>query len=266
VGADAELLAVGACTFGIPATHGVGLAPAISGWEELALAQEIATAFEGAAVRVATDVKAAAAAEAAAGALQGHDPSIYVNLGTGLAVAIVSGGRVLAGADGAAGEIGYNLLDPADVGRVEHPVLENVVSGIALGSAARRETGAELTAADVFSGEAADARLGSLVSQFVQQLAFHLVNLTVAINPSRIAFGGGLARSWDRLAVPLRRALDAAVPFPPELVLGAYPFDAALVGAVSLAIEAAADGSSVPRHGTVHTSARSHGGRERNRA
>lgn len=51
---------------------------------------------------------------------------------------------------------------------------------------------------------------------------------------------GGMARSWPRLEAPLRRALDANVPYPPELVLGVYPFDAALVGAVALGVEAAA--------------------------
>ena len=60
-------------------------------------------------VTMATDVKAAALAEARWGALAGVDPGVYLNLGTGLAAAIVAGGRVLAGANGAAGEIGYNL-------------------------------------------------------------------------------------------------------------------------------------------------------------
>src|SRR5579862_2235298 len=76
--------AVGACTFGIPAAHGVILAPAIDGWEQLALGSELVNAFACKAVLLATDVKAAAAVEVRGGALAGHDPAIYVNLGTGL--------------------------------------------------------------------------------------------------------------------------------------------------------------------------------------
>jgi glucokinase len=232
-----ELAAVGACTFGIPAASGVGLAPAIPGWEELALGHELEVMFDCAVVRLATDVKAAAAAEVASGALTGHDPAIYVNLGTGLAVAIVFDGKIVSGANGAAGEIGYNLrqLSDVDLERSEQVVLEEVVSGMGLSVSGRRRTGREMTAADVFAGAASDRRLSEVTDQFIRELSFHLVNLAVALDPARIAVGGGMVRAWEVLEPPLRRALDNAVPFPPELVIGAYPFDAALVGALNLA-------------------------------
>ena len=81
---------------------------------------------------MATDVKAAALAEARWGALAGADPGVYLNLGTGLAAAIVIGGVVLSGANGAAGEIGYNLRQLADVGDAGYLTLEEAVSGRAL--------------------------------------------------------------------------------------------------------------------------------------
>ena len=224
--------AVGACTFGIPAHHGVGLAPAIDGWEGLALGRELARAFDCKAVRLATDVKAAAAAEARAGSLVGHDPAIYVNLGTGLAVAIVAGGRVLQGANGAAGEIGYNLTRAGD------GVLEQLASGIGLAAEVERRTGLALSAADVFDRAPADPRLARLLDELVAELAYHVVNLAIAVDPARIAVGGGLVRSWERFGPALRAALDECVPFPPELVVAAFPYDAPLVGALSLAIEA----------------------------
>ncbi len=228
----AEPVVVCACTFGIPGADGVELAPAIDGWEELAIGRELEDAFPDAVVRLATDVKAAAEAEVRFGALAGYDPAIYLNLGTGLAVGLVCGGRVIAGANGAAGEIGYSLRS---VGRDEQ--LEDVVSGTALAKA----TSGELSAEDVFARSITDIRLARLVSRFVEELSFHLVNLTVALDPARIAVGGGMTRSWDRLEGPLRRSLEAAVPFPPELVLGDFPFDAALVGALALAVDAAGE-------------------------
>ena len=237
--AGRPLAAVGVSTFGIPEKHSVGLAPAIPGWEGLALGSEISAALGCDVIRLATDVKAAATAEVSSGALAGHDPALYLNLGTGLAVAIVCDGRVVTGANGAAGEIGYSLLRQAEVGHEEHLVLEEVVSGIAIAAAVRERTGQDLTAAQVFADETGDPRLSELIDEFIRELGFHLVNLTVAINPSRIAVGGGIVRSWKRLEAPLRRALDGGAPFPPELVLGVFPFDAALVGAVSLAVEAA---------------------------
>jgi glucokinase len=48
-----------------------------------------------------------------------------------------------------------------------------------------------------------------------------------------------MVRSWSRIAPTLRRALDAAVPFPPELVVAEFPFDAPLIGALALGVEAA---------------------------
>ena len=65
------------------------------------------------------------------------------------------------------------------------------------------------------------------------------MNLAIAVDPARIAVGGGLARSWAIIAPRLRDALDAAVPFPPDLVLAQFPFDAPLIGALALGVEAA---------------------------
>ena len=62
----------------------VELAPTIDGWGELPLGREVQAAFPGAAVRMATDAKAAAQAAVRWGALAGFDPAIYLNLGTGL--------------------------------------------------------------------------------------------------------------------------------------------------------------------------------------
>jgi glucokinase len=225
--------AVGAVTFGIPRADGIGLAPAIAGWEELALADELAAGLACETVVVDTDVKAAAAVEAHDGALAGHDPALYVNLGTGLAAALVVGGTVVRGANGAAGEIGYSLLDRA-AGRV----LEDVASGMGLAAAARRATGEALSAAEVFARERDEPVLAAVVDELVAALGLHLVNLAVALDPSRIAVGGGIVRAWDRIGPRLVELLHRSVPYPPELVRAAFPFDAALRGAVAAALDA----------------------------
>lgn len=244
VAKERPIAAVGACTFGIPVSHGTELAPAIRGWEELALGRELRAFFESSAVRVATDVKAAAAAEACSGVLVDHDPAIYVNLGTGLAVAIVCGGTVVLGAHGAAGEIGYNLRELDDLGIADRVILEEVVSGMGLAASGRVATGREMTAAEVFGDEPTDPVLERVMERFVRELSFHLVNLAVALDPSCIAVAGGMVRSWTRLEPSIRRALDMAVPYPPDLVIAAYPFDGPLVGAIGLAL-AAAEGREV---------------------
>ena len=289
-----ELAAVGAATFGIPFEDRVELAPAIDGWESLALGRELRAAFEGAEVRMATDAKAAATAEVRWGALNGCDPGVYLNLGTGLAAAIVIGGRGVSGGNGAAGEIGYNLRAVSDVGRSlgQRMPLEDVVSGQGLarqassrgagrpgsgrpgpggsgragnvpaesalagdGSGGARLAGyglsrpghggradhaaGQLTAEDIFAAAPGDPELDELVTSFVNELAFHLVNLTICINPVRISVGGGMVRSWARIRPQLEQALRAGVPYPPELVVAQFPYDAPLLGAVALAVDAA---------------------------
>jgi glucokinase len=228
------VVAVGAATFGIPFDDRVELAPNVDGWGTLPFGQELAAAFPGARIAAATDVKAAAQCELSAGALAGCDPGLYVNLGTGLAVALTVGGRVVTGRHRAAGEIGYNLRRPGEP--ADAPRLEDVVSGKALADAAGRLLGtadvAGLLAAE--DGAAARVREG-----FLDELAFHLVNLASALDPQRIVVGGGLVRSWDRLEPRLRADLDAALPYPPDLTLAAHPFDAPLLGALALAAGAA---------------------------
>ena len=252
-GGGYRLTAVGVSTIGIPRDDRVELAPAIPGWQGVALARSVTAAF-GAPVRVATDVKAAATAEARWGALAGPGPAIYVNLGTGLAVAIVVEGRVLDGAHGASGEIGYNLMSASDVGVAigVRPMLEDTVSGMGLAARGSRAIGRPITAGQVFDAAEADPQLDAMIGTLIDELSPHLVNLVIAIDPARVAVGGGMARSWGRLQGPLERALQSGVPFPPELVLAAYPFDAPLVGALALGAEAAgvtlAHGPRFPAH------------------
>ncbi len=240
---NTRLAAVGVSTFGIPHQDRVELAPAIDGWGALELGRELSEAFPAVDIRVANDVKAAAFAEARWGSLADSDPGVYLNLGTGLATAIVIGGRVLAGSHGAAGEIGYSLRSPADVGL---PVsgrtpLEDMVSGQALQRRASA-TAEGLTTAEVFAADGHDAGLAALVNQFVEELAFHVVNLAILIDPARIAVGGGMVRSWERIGPRLTEALRQGVPYPPDLVVASFPHEAPLLGAVALAIDAAFDG------------------------
>jgi glucokinase len=148
---------------------------------------------------------------------------------------------VVEGAHGAAGEIGYNVMDAAHVGLGigARPMLEDTVSGMALAANGSRAFGHAVDAGQVFEAAKHDSELDATVARMLTVLGPHLVNLAIALDPARVAVGGGMVRSWARLRGPLEQALKSDVPFPPELVLAAYPFDAPLVGALSLATEVA---------------------------
>ncbi|OPC78720.1 glucokinase [Embleya scabrispora] len=230
--------AVGAVSPGIVLPDRVLLAPNVPGWQDLALATTLAEGFDLDPERVAVgnDGKAAALAESRWGALRGADPAILLTLGTGIAAAIVLGGRVLAGANGAAGEIGYLLRDRADIGfGAGRAPLEEYAAGSGLGRRGGELLGRELDAAALFTDP--DPRVRALVDEALDELALHVANLAITIDAERIAITGGLMRSAPRVLAALRARIRTAVPFPPVVVPARFLQDASLRGALSLAAE-----------------------------
>ncbi|MFJ7243415.1 ROK family protein [Kitasatospora sp. NPDC098652] len=217
--------------------------PTDQDWSSPAVRHELASAFGGARVRVATDVMAAARVEAEYGSLAGADPAVYLNLGTGLAVAIVVGGEVVLGRNGTAGGIGRNLRRIADVGQPteDRILLEEAVSGKALLKEALTVLPGLDSAGQALADAARHPQLAGLLAEFTAELAFHLTNLAIAVDPERIAVGGSMARAWDVLHPPLSRALAAAVPHPPDLVLADFPLNTPFLGALALGQAAARD-------------------------
>ncbi|SFJ15580.1 glucokinase [Amycolatopsis sacchari] len=230
-----EPAAVGVVSPGIVLPDRILLAPNVPGWEDLRLPELVAAEFA-APVTVGTDVKAAGLAEVRWGALAGADPAVFLSLGTGIAAAIVVGGQVLAGANGAAGEIGYHLVDGADEGFASGAApLEEAVGGRGLGLRASAALGRPVTAAELFTLARRDPAAKELVSRALDELSRHVANLAITLDPRRIAVGGGLAGSNDVILPALRERLAQAVPFPPEVVAARFPHDGALRGAIALA-------------------------------
>jgi glucokinase len=229
---------LGAVSPGIVHDEQVLLAPNVPGWEDLSLPGLLHRELGIERTTVETDVKAAALAEARWGSLRGADPAVLISLGTGVAAGIVVGGRVLRGANGAAGEIGYSLRGTADeTGAADgRAPLEEFVGGRAIGERASRVLGDGLSAADVFAHS--DVRAGFLIAETLAELAVHVANLAVALDPARIAVGGGLMSRGDVVLAALTHRLRFAAPFPPELVAAEFVHDGALRGAIALALDA----------------------------
>jgi glucokinase len=73
----------------------------------------------------------------------------------------------------------------------------------------------------------------------------------VLIDPARIAVGGGLMGSAERVLAALRRRVDQAAPFPPEVVAAHFTHDAALRGAIGLALDAVPEPAAISRGGAA---------------
>jgi predicted NBD/HSP70 family sugar kinase len=208
VGAEPAPRLVGACMPGLvdPRTGSVRHAVNL-GVESLDLAGELGRAL-GVEVSVENDVKAAALGawhlRARTGAAARGEVMAYLNLGTGLASAVVRDGIVVRGIDGAAGEIGHLPIGgdaPCSCGQVG--CLETVASGSALARLwpeSRRTVRNPFVAAqagDVVAAAAADV-LCTGVGLAVQLLA-------LASGAEHVVIGGGLAA----LGEPLREGVRA---------------------------------------------------------
>lgn len=231
--------AIGVVSPGIVLPDRILLAPNIPGWERLRLPEAVGRLFPSIPVVVGTDAKAAGTAEVRWGALTGADPAIFLSVGTGIAAAIVTGGRVLTGANGAAGEIGYNLRGVSDTGGHASGAasLEEAISGRWLAERATALLGRSVTTEQLFTLARDDGAARDMLAAALDEFAVHVANLAIALDPARIAVGGGLTASADVLFPVLRRRLAQAVPFPPALVSARFEQDAALRGAVALAMD-----------------------------
>ncbi len=231
-------VAAGAVSPGVILPDRVLLAPNVPGWEQLAFRDVMSDGLGIEQIAVENDVKAAALAETRWGSLHGADPGIFLNVGTGLALAVVIEGKVLRGAHGTAGEIGYSLRGVDDeLGFTNgHAPLEEAVGGRAIGERGSKLLGGNLSAADIFASS--DAHAQALIDEALAELAVHIANLAILLDPARIAVGGGMMRSGDRILQALDARLRFAVPFPPELVAARFVHDVALRGAVALAVSA----------------------------
>jgi glucokinase len=173
------------------------------------------------------DTNVAALGERAFGAAQGFDDFIYLTVSTGVGGAIVTGGELLHGPDGLAGELGHvpvSLDGPrCGCGGIGH--VEAYASGAGLAKLARaavdrgespflaeraRSNGAEtLSAVDVAQGETAgDAACTALMVQARRAIAVGCVGYVNAFNPHRIVIGGSIAEAeGERLLGQIRAAI-----------------------------------------------------------
>jgi glucokinase len=227
---------VAAVSPGIVYPDRVLLAPNVPGWHELELPKLLSEGLGHACGDVATDAKAAALAELRWGNLRDADPAVLVMLGTGIAAAIIVGGEILEGANGAAGEIGYTLRGEENGAADGRAPLEELAGGRAIGQRGSRLLGSTLSAAEVFAHP--DPRARVLIDETLGELARHIANMAIVVDPARIAVGGGLMSNGEAILAALDHRLRAAVPFPPELVPARFVHDGSLRGAIALALDA----------------------------
>lgn len=150
------------------------------------------------------DANAAALGEKWAGAGRDVDDLVLLTLGTGIGGGIVSGGRVLHGFVGMAGELGHMTVipdgNPCGCGNVG--CLEKHASATAIAAMARLlQLGEDLTAKDVYDMAVNGNPRAKMIFQRVgTALGIALGNLINIFNFPLYLLSGGALGGWDEFA------------------------------------------------------------------
>lgn len=228
---------------------------ASSGWRNVPFSSMLADAFS-IPVAADNDVNACAWAEALFGAGIGLASFFWITVSTGIGGAVVSGGRVLGGASGMAGEIGHLVVNPGGepCGCGNRGCLEAEAAGPAWRRCALRLLGERpagklaLLPADSIDARtiARFARSGDelcleVVDTMGTVLARGLAAVANILDPDAIIMGGGVAAALDLLMPSISRTVPGLMLSGRERSLRVWPsslgYDAALIGAAALALK-----------------------------
>lgn len=233
---DTLMVVVDALSVAVPDHHAVGvgvpglvdragrlrMGPHLSALHDLPLAQLLGERT-GLPATADNDANCHAVAEHACGGASGVDESLVVTFGTGIGAGIITGGQLLRGANGFAGEPGHMVVDPNGLPCPcgKRGCWERYASGTGLGVLARNAAhGGRLdvivatVGGDPESVRGEDVTVGAragdrgalaVLGELAQWMALGLANLANLLDPGVIVFGGGLVEAADLLLPEVRR-------------------------------------------------------------
>lgn len=214
----------------------------IPGWDDAGLVTALRAEFGGP-VHVANDAEAGALAEYAARRGDGIRDLVYVTVSTGVGGAVISAGTPVRGSHGLAGEIGHMKI--ADAGRcscggIGH--VEAIASGTAIGLRAAQagllvDGGPPTALAVAQAADAGDETAIRILGEAGEALGRALAMTALCVDPEVMCLGGGVSGAGEAFWEPLRRAVDEGTMRPVAVERARCGADAALAGAVLLAID-----------------------------
>jgi len=164
------------------------------------------------------------------GMAQSEQDYLYLIMGTGLGLGVVSGGRPIAGSHGLAGSIAWNRVSK------EHEPLERILSGPGIVQQYQRTTGTDLNdAPSIFESDRmkTDFSAKAVIDHFSEVLGTLLGRLTNLLDPSLIVLAGSVSKQWNHFEERTRMALKTQLsPMlgVPTIVVSRLMDDACLLG------------------------------------
>ncbi|MDH2444077.1 ROK family protein [Amnibacterium sp. CER49] len=240
------LVGIGVCSPGVvDSGSGVVVLAVNLGWADVPIAALLRDRF-GVPVALDHDARAASLAERRARSLRGRDADdfVFIPIGTGVSATVVSGGAVLTGAGGAAGEFGHVPVVPGGerCSCGQRGCVEVYASASNILRRYREAGGAHAADTPGVVERIETDEIAALVwHQAVSALATGIVMLTAVLDPTAVVLGGGLSEAGDRLLAPVRRSVADLLTWrpPPAVERSLVGPAAALAGAALLAGTAA---------------------------
>lgn len=179
------------------------------GWGIVNVAEELG-ALTGLQVKVGNDANVAALGEMWQGGGKGCKDVVMVTLGTGVGGGIIVDGKIVAGFNGAGGEIGHITVNPDEIEACNcgnYGCLEQYTSATGIVRMAKRKLAKSddettlrkfdpLTAKDIFDeAKAGDEVAKELVDELGNILGATLAKIGCVVNPEVFVIGGGVSKA-----------------------------------------------------------------------
>jgi predicted NBD/HSP70 family sugar kinase len=220
------------------ASGSIRLAPNIPGFETLDVVGALRDAL-GTEVIVENDVNMAAIGEQWLGKARGKSTFAFLALGTGFGMGVLSDGKLMRGARGAAGEIAYLPIggDPFDAATREHGTLETAVGAAGILRRYRAAGGASAESVrDIFDAMAAgDAVARATIEETARLIALTTLTVATLLDPELIVLGGSIGARLE-LVERVRALLAGCMPNPVLVEASALGNRAGIIGALAFAI------------------------------
>lgn len=172
-------------------------------------------------VKAGNDANVAALGEMWQGGGKGYQDIVMVTLGTGVGGGVIIGGKILAGINGAAGEIGHIPMyddDPECCGCGKRGCLEQYASANGIVRITNRYLTAhpdaetvlksveQITSKEIFdAAKNGDAVALEMVDQVGYLLGKAMACISIVVNPEAFVIGGGMAKAGDIILNAIRK-------------------------------------------------------------
>jgi glucokinase len=186
------------------------------------------------------DVNLMALGEKTKGIAQKIKNFVFVGERAGIGAGIIINRKLYEGANNAAGEIGYLLIDPkyASKSGKDYGCLEKLASYKVILEKAGEKMGKNIRVTDVFKMAAGGNSVAlGIVKEALKFLAYGIGNISCVLDPELVIIGGGISILPTRFLEEMKTNIREIIPFVPKIEFSKLGEDGVLIGAAVKVLE-----------------------------